>query len=39
MLTYYDSITGGERFKRRYVWGFWAFLTGIILGAAVVALL
>ena len=39
MLTYYDTISGSERFKRRYVWAFWAFLTGATLGAALVAML
>ncbi len=39
MLTYYDSSTGSERFKRRYIWGFWAFVAGAALGAAVVAML
>jgi hypothetical protein len=29
MLTYYDSTHGRDRFKRRYTWAAWAFLTGV----------
>lgn len=32
MLTYYDPVTGKQRFKRRYVWASSAFVAGMILG-------
>jgi hypothetical protein len=32
MLTYYDDSRGRARFKRRYVWAFWAFFVGITAG-------
>lgn len=35
MLTYYDKELGRNRVKRRYVWGAWAFLAGVLLGVVV----
>lgn len=32
MITYLDPVTGESRFKRRYVWAFWAFVAGILIG-------
>jgi hypothetical protein len=32
MLTYHDPALGRSRFKRRYVWGAWAFAAGLVLG-------
>lgn len=32
MLTYYSETHGRVRFKRRYVWGLWAFVGGLALG-------
>lgn len=37
MLTYVDPITGQRRFKRRYIWAFWSFGTGIVIGWALAA--
>lgn len=31
-LKYFDADAGRERFKRRYVWAFWAFASGLALG-------
>lgn len=36
---YYDPIDRRLRFKRRYVWSFWSFWMGVIVGAAVLAFL
>lgn len=36
MLTYYDSREARNRIKPRYVWGFWAFLLGIVTGMLLV---
>lgn len=38
MLTYYDPHLGRARYKRRYVWAFWAFSAGILVGALLTAL-
>ncbi len=27
-LRYYDSVSGRDRIKPRYVWAFWAYLLG-----------
>lgn len=35
-LRYYDSVTGRDRIKPRYVWAFWAYLFGV--GTALVLL-
>jgi len=35
MLTYYDKELGRNRVKRRYVWGAWAFLAGVVFGVLV----
>jgi len=35
MLTYYDNDLGRVRYKRRYVWAFWAFAGGVGLGLLV----
>ncbi|WP_256365889.1 hypothetical protein [Solimonas sp. K1W22B-7] len=29
-LTYFDSVTGRNRIKRRYVWGAWGYAAGMI---------
>lgn len=31
-IRYYDHALGRERIKRRYVWAFYAFITGTVLG-------
>ncbi len=31
-LRYYDRASGTLRLKRRYVWGFWAYLLGVASG-------
>ncbi|HZR33777.1 MAG TPA: hypothetical protein VFA75_00275 [Nevskia sp.] len=31
-LKYFDSASGRERYKRRYVWSGWAFIVGFALG-------
>lgn len=36
-LRYYDPVAGALRIKRRYVWGFWAYLAGMSIGIALVA--
>lgn len=38
MLTYYDSREARNRIKPRYVWGFWAFLSGVAVGMLLVSL-
>ena len=38
-LRYFDSETGRERFKRRYVWAFWGYFGGIATGMILLALL
>jgi len=37
-MRYYDSLNGSTRFKRRYVWAFWAYAAGMA-SATVVQLL
>jgi hypothetical protein len=37
MLRYFDELEGRERFKRRVVWAFWAFLSGMAVGAILAA--
>lgn len=34
-LTYYDPASGGRRYKRRVVWGFWGFWIGVLVGGLV----
>ena len=29
-MTYYDSVSGRTRIKRRYVWGTWGYLFGAL---------
>jgi hypothetical protein len=31
-LTYFDRSAGRDRIKRRYVWAFWFFVVGILIG-------
>lgn len=38
-LTYYDSREARNRIKPRYVWGFWAFLSGVATGIVLVQVL
>ncbi|MFT4047224.1 MAG: hypothetical protein QM661_11095 [Solimonas sp.] len=38
-LKYFDSTLGETRYKRRYVWAFWAGLAGLGVGLMVGALL
>lgn len=35
MLTYYDSGSGRNRIKRRYLWAAWAFVAGVAAGTLV----
>jgi hypothetical protein len=37
-LKYFDSTVGAERFKRRYVWAFWAYLIGFASGLLLLSL-
>lgn len=37
MLQYYDHSTGRTRLKRRYVWGLWSFLAGLLIGVVLSA--
>lgn len=39
MLTYYDRSAGRDRYKRRYIWAFWAFWGGLLLGVAAARLI
>lgn len=39
MFTYYDAVTGEQRIKRRYVWAFWGFALGALLGSTIVEVL
>ncbi|WP_277346277.1 hypothetical protein [Solimonas marina] len=36
-LRYFDSEAGRARFKRRYVWAFWSFCAGAVVGVLIVA--
>ena len=38
-LSYYDSREARNKFKPRYVWGFWAYLLGLLSGVALVMFL
>ncbi|WP_281169448.1 hypothetical protein [Solimonas soli] len=38
-LKYFDSTLGVERYKRRYVWAFWAYVAGLATGVLVLTLL
>ncbi len=38
-MTYYDHHIGRERYKRRYVWAFWAFIAGTAMGMLLGAVL
>lgn len=29
-LTYYDNAAGRQRIKRRYVWAFWGYFSGVL---------
>lgn len=31
-MKYYDHQHGIERYKRRYVWGLWAYVSGLVSG-------
>lgn len=37
-MRYYDVDAGESRIKRRYVWGFWAYLAGLASAAIIVEL-
>lgn len=38
-LKYYDYDSGQRRYKRRYIWGFQAYVLGLITGLALIYLL
>lgn len=38
-IRYYDNEAGAMRIKRRYVWGFWAYLAGLWSAAVVFSIL
>ena len=38
-LKYYDHDSGQRRYKRRYVWGFQAYVLGVASGLALLYLL
>lgn len=35
-FTYYDSREARNRIKPRYIWGFWAFLAGVVTGVLII---
>jgi len=39
MFTYHDAVTGEQRIKRRYVWAFWGFAVGALVGIMVTEML
>lgn len=38
MLTYYDHREARTRIKPRYIWGFWAFIVGLVTGMLILQL-